>query len=225
MIVIAVHDRVDFITNLLNQLIDIDTNGHKILVIDTNSTDAGFLNEFPKLKEMFPNVIFDRKEYDCWDSGAYIHAYKNYFDERYIFLQDSIEITNSNLIKDWDVLLNENDVVPMYNFTFLYDTRMQKEWAIEYITDTSEPIDGIFGPIFGINRKALDLIPNHWLKEPTTKHYACAMERRWSLMFHALNLKKVYMRYLTPIEQTEFFYKSTSNFAQYIRKIFIHRDL
>lgn len=224
MIVVAVHDRIDFITNLLNQFSQIDLNGHRILVVDTNSTNTDFLKEFPKLKEMFPNVLFDTKKYDCWDSGAYIHAYNNYFDEKYIFLQDSIEITNSNLIKDWDELLDKNDVVPMYNFNYIYDSVDQKEWATESINYEFEPTDGIFGPIFGVTRSALDKIPKHWLKEPTNKHYACGMERRWSLMFHSLNLKKTYMRYLTGNEQSLFFWQNTSYFSEYIRKIFVNRN-
>lgn len=116
MIVIASHDRIDFLKNLLTQLHSIDLNGHTILVVDTNSTDKYFLENIDGLTKSFPNVLFDRKDYDCWDSGAYIHAYNNYISDRYIFLQDSIEITNPNVIIEWDNMLNLNDVVPMYNF-------------------------------------------------------------------------------------------------------------
>ena len=140
MIVIASHDRYDLINNLLEQLTSINLNSHDILVVDTNSTDLDFLKKFNNLPIKYPNIKFDRLNYDCRDSGAYIYAYKNYKRESYIFLQDSIKIINNNIILEFDNFLKENDVISPYTFNYFYDTDYQKEWVIEGINCTEKTL-------------------------------------------------------------------------------------
>jgi hypothetical protein len=222
MIVIASHDNQQVLRNLLQQISDVDLNGHRVLIIDTNSKKEDYLEEFKKLKKEFKDFIFERKDYDCYDSGAYIHAYKNYNEKSYIFLQDSIEITSPDVFKEWDRLLELYDVVPMYNIWFLYDNAEQASWAEDMIEVSSLPTDGIFGPIFGVTKKAMDSIPNEWLKEPTTKNLACGMERRWSLMFHAVAATKEYMVYLNQGEMHDFLGRNFEKYAKYIKKFFLH---
>lgn len=221
MIVLASHNRIDLLENLLIQLHQINLNGHNILVVDTNSKDNVYLKGIVDIKERYPNVIFDRKEYDCYDSGAFIHAYKKYKSNSFIFLQDSIKITNPNIMVEWDIALSENGVVPMYNFDFFYDNEEQRIWVTDMIGCESQPTDGIFGPIFGVNKEILDLIPIGWLKEPNNKLYACAMERRWSLIFHVLNIKKQYMVYLNSNEQQDFLTGNTMKYAKHLNKSFL----
>ena len=100
MIVIPVHDAIEYIDILLSQLTNINTCGHEILVVDTNSKNENFILEFPKLILKYPSVLFERISYDCWDSGAYVETYRRYDREKYIFLHDSISILNNNLIVD-----------------------------------------------------------------------------------------------------------------------------
>jgi hypothetical protein len=82
MIVIPSHDRIDLLVKMVRRLCEIDLNGHEVLIVDTNSDSEQykeFINhDFSSFLESNPNFKFVRKDYKCRDSGAYIHAYKNY---------------------------------------------------------------------------------------------------------------------------------------------------
>jgi hypothetical protein len=218
MIVIASHDRVDLLKNLLNQLSVLDLNGHDVLIVDTNSTNEEYRIFFDESKIKYSHFKFDRKDYPCWDTGAYIHAYKNYPAERYIFLQDSIEITNPKLFLMWDAFLNVYDVVPFINFKYWYENNEQRIFVEKDLPVNEKPNDAIFGPIFGVNKSILDKIPNEWFIEPKNKMEGCGMERRWSYMFHLINASKHYIEYEN-ISKGHTIYSSKSN----IHKIFLHR--
>lgn len=220
MIVIASHNNIDLVSNLLAQLHDIDLNGHEILVVDTNSTDTEYLELISSVVGQYKDVTFVKKDYKCFDSGAYIHAYLNYTSNRYIFLQDSISIVDKDIILKWDKLLDSSDVVPMYNFEFGYDNDDQKIWSEDMINHTSYPEFGIFGPIFAINRYALDIIPRDWLKDPHCKMHACAMERRWSLIFHVLGMKIHFMVHMNKNEIWEFLNGHAPKYAYFLEKHF-----
>jgi hypothetical protein len=223
MIVIASHDRTDLTKNLLRQLRKMDLCGNKILVVDTNSTKQEYLEQMEVLKSNFPDVIFDRKDYTCWDSGAYLHAYKNYPSEKYFFLQDSLAITNRNLIVEWSDKLDEVDVAPMFNFPYMYDSNRQRDWVQEGIDFETLPKYGIFGPIFGVTKKALDMIPDDWHREPNEKEFGCGMERRWSLMFHALGCSKEYVNYLEGQHVWKFLGYGGDPYDKNIRKFWFKR--
>jgi hypothetical protein len=222
MIVLATHDRVDLLESMLNKLNEINLNGHEVLIIDTNSTNQDYLNYFNQIKEKY-NFNFIRLNYTCWESGAYIYALQNFPSSKYIFLQDSLYITNSNLFIDIDNLLDHYDVVPFFNFKYIYDHDQQKEWAEEGLNPSSLPEYGIFGPIFGATSKILQKLPSEWLKYPTEKYQGNGMERRWSLMFHLINANKYYLDKATDEESNNIMAhigRSTSN----INKIYIRRD-
>ena len=198
MIVIASHDNIELLKDMLLRLSEINLNGHEVLVVDTNSQDETYLHAIEQFKLQYPSVQFDRKLYSCYDSGAYLHAYKNYKRERYIFLQDSLSIENPDFFVQVDAMLDEYDVVPMFNFHFIYDTEEQTRWCEDGLEITSLPEDGIFGPIFATNRIALDRIPPNLLKEPSTKTEACGMERYWSIIFHLTGSTKKYFEHPSP---------------------------
>lgn len=197
MIVVAVHDNVDFFLSMANRLLNMDLAGHDVLFVDTNSESNEFLNVFDAFAESVsrPDFSFLKKDYSCWDSGAYIHAYKNFDDSKYIFLQDSIEIVDNNFFRIMNDKLDEFDIVPVFNFNYRYDSESQRKW-VENGIDAETPSDGIFGPIFGVKREALDRLPKNWFVEPSNKEQACGMERRWSLMFHATGASKFYLNQL-----------------------------
>jgi hypothetical protein len=220
MIVIASHNKIDLLQNILNNLKTIDLHNHEVLIVDTNSDDAEYIKFFDQCKEKFPEFIFDRKEYTCWDSGAYIHAYKNYASEKYIFLQDSLIITNNKLIPMWDAFLDIYDIVPFINFRYWHDSDEQKVFSESGLPHSdTRPLDSIFGPIFGVRKETLDKLPIEWLIEPSNKIQGCGMERRWSYMFHLINASKHYIEY-TNFEKNHTIYTSKSN----INKLFFGRS-
>lgn len=196
MIVVASHNNIELLNNLLNTLSNIDLCNHKVLIIDTNSDSQEYKNYFTELKYKFPNFMFENVNYICWDSGAYIYAYLKYpNEENYIFLQDSISITNSNLIYDWTKLLKNYNVVPWSNFRYWYENDEQQKWSEDGLPLIDNPLDSIFGPIFGVSNETMNKLPKEWLKHPTNKNEGCGMERRWSAMFHCIGATKYYIEY------------------------------
>ena len=188
MIVIAVHDKTEYLDNLLSQLMTMNINNHEILVIDTNSKNEEFLTEYPKLFLKYPSVMFERIGYDCWDSGAYLETHRRYKRERYIFFQDSISILNPNLIVEIDQDLTCHEVSALSSFPYIYDNTEQKMWVEQdYDEKDSKPALGIFGPMFAVYGKTIDRIsPKRFTVLPKTKLQQQGMERRWSLMFHEI---------------------------------------
>jgi len=190
MIVIAVHNRIDLLNHMLGRLSEINLNGHQVLFVDTNSDKPEFLEAYAAAKAQYPKFMFDKKDYACWDSGAYLHAYRTYQADCYHFLQDSISLTNDHYFSEIDQKLNDFDVVPLYDFPYRYDSEEQRRWAEDGLAYASLPDKGIFGPIFSARKSAMDQIPIDWHREPNTALYGMGMERRWSLMFHMLGVKK-----------------------------------
>jgi hypothetical protein len=215
MIVVASHNRIDLLDNMLKTLSSIDLNNNEVLIIDTNSDNEEYKAFFAQCAEKYP-FMFDRKDYTCWDSGAYIHAYNNYPSNKYIFLQDSITIKNPKLIPMWENFLDIYEVVPFINFGYGYENSGQKEFSERYLPENpSLPFDAIFGPIFGVRRETLDKLPKEWLTViPDNKMDGNGMERRWSLMFHLINASKHYLEY-TNFQKDHTIYTSKSNIDKY----------
>jgi hypothetical protein len=218
MIVIASHNRTDLLDNMLETLSSINLNNNKVLIINTNSDNEEYKTFFEECKLNYPQYIFETLNYTCWDSGAYIYAYKNYHSDKYIFLQDSITITNPKLILMWENFLNIYEVIPFINFRYFYENEDQRLWSEEDLTINSVPQDSIFGPIFGVRKETLDKLPKEWLKYPTNKNEGCGMERRWSLMFHLIDASKHYLEY-TNFQKNHTIFTSKSN----INKHFFYR--
>ena len=218
MIVIASHNRTDLLDNMLKTLSSINLNNNKVLIINTNSDNEEYKTFFEECKLNYPQYIFETLNYTCWDSGAYIYAYKNYHSDKYIFLQDSITITNPKLILMWENFLNIYEVVPWINFGYFYENEDQRLWGEEDLIINSVPHDSIFGTIFGVRKETLDRLPKEWLKHPTNKMEGCSMERRWSLMFYLINASKHYLEY-TNFQKDQTVYNSKLN----INKHFLYR--
>lgn len=226
MIVIAAHNDKTSLDNILSDLTECDLCGHAVLVVDTNSDDSSFKEHFSSLRETYPHFKFDRKDYSCWDSGAYIHAYNNYEDDKYIFLQDSLRIKNPNAFREITTRLDYTDVLGLFNFFYCYDSIEQQEWVEESISFTDLPKFGIFGPIFSARKDALDKIPKDWLKSPSNKMQGCGMERRWALMFQSLNLRVNYLSLFGSNEEWRYHESleyQTDYCLHYFSKQFKHR--
>lgn len=224
MIVIASHDNIDLLSNILQDLTKCNLYGHEVLIVDTNSSNKDYLKGFAELIITYPNFKFERKAYTCWDSGAYLHAFKNYYSDKYIFLQDSLNIINSNIFEEITNKLDNTDVLGLFNFYYVYDSKEQQDWVEEGINFKETPIHGIFGPIFSTTRLALEKIPSEWFREPKTKWQGNGMERRWALMFNEVGCKVDFLHFFqnesewrsheSTNYQTEF---CTSNFKKYFR--------
>lgn len=220
MIVFASHNNTNLLDLQLERLCELNLNGHDVLFVDTGSTDKTYIRYFNEMKQKYPQFMFVRKEYMCWDTGAYLHAYRNYKRERYIFLQDSLYITSDTFFVDMDRMLDEYDVVPIFDFYYGYSTQKDKEWIEKGLpVGNSLPQYSYFGPIFGVNRSTLDKIPDDWHIEPKDKQTATQMERRWALMFHLIGAKQ---RYFNRINFGHF-WKQFPCTQRHIRKIWMNR--
>lgn len=230
MIVIAAHDRIDLLINLLNDLTNIDLNDHKISVIDTNSKMEEFKNEFKSLHIRYPNINFISLDYDCYDSGAYIYSFLKYNEEKsFIFLQDSIRIVNCNFVKEIDKKLESVDVLPFFNFIFSYWNEEEKVWSEQDINvPIIYPKYGFFGPMFAVNSEVMRKFDPVWFdKIPKIKRQQTAMERRWAVLFNIIGAKIEFLNYLEPNIINNFTGGNPPECEPYntwIKKIFIQRN-
>ena len=227
MIVISSHDRIDLLIEMVRRLCEIDLNGHEVLVVDTNSDSAQYQDTInlvaPWFLETHTNFKFVRKDYKCRDSGAYIHAYKNFPADRYIFLHDSVYISNPNFIVEMDNALDSHDVVGIFNFGFGYDNYQQQIWSEQFLPPVDTyPEWGIFGPMFGVNKSTLDTLPAEWLIEPTNKIEGCGMERRWALMFHLINASVKFLDFI-PLEDFWLYWVGDEKYSKQIKKRIVSR--
>jgi hypothetical protein len=78
MIVFAVRDRADLIFQAFEQLKKF--NFRDVLIVDTNSKNNEVFNFYNSLnkREYKFKIFYDRINYDCYDSGAYIHSFQKY---------------------------------------------------------------------------------------------------------------------------------------------------
>jgi glycosyltransferase involved in cell wall biosynthesis len=253
MIVIASHNRIDLLDEILKSLTQIDLCGFEILVVDTGSTDPNYIHFKETIVGKYPQVIFDRREEKCYESGAFIHAIKNYRRDRYIFLQDSLVVTNKNFVKNINEKLENCDVLPFFNFRLFlhknvapyltacwvpstdenyylhYDNMYEANWAEHGLQPLTYPQNAFWGNMFAVNRETLDKLPPEWLDhEPRNKTESCAMERRWALMFHKIGAKVEFLEYLTldqwNIFHRGFFVDGNFIFDSNIRKVHINRQ-
>lgn len=199
MIVFAVHERTDWINSVLNQLKQF--NEKDVLLVDTNSKTNDVKQYFLNLNlEQFRfKIFYERLDYDCYDTGAYIHAFKNYDYDTFYFFQDSIEFINPKIFETIDVLLHTYEVVAISSFPLIFDNQEQINWIMSNISQSEiakisgRKMFGIFGPMFSIKKESMNLIPKEWLIHPTIKNEAMAMERKWSIIFNIMNFKTTYL--------------------------------
>jgi len=139
MIVVASHDNDEFLTRLIDQLTQTNLNGHDVLIIDTNSKTKKYIDTFNSLKETYRRFKFFSMIDTTWDTGAYIFAYKNFYADRYIFLQDSIVLTNPNIFLEFDNRLEGNDVVAFASHPYVYEHCGQEAYAESGLSYKSLP--------------------------------------------------------------------------------------
>jgi len=124
----------------------------------------------------------DMMPFPGYTTGKYLWAYWNYPAKNYLFIQDSME-----------ALSDEDYIMPFWEkgspcawvvFSMFWDSPKQKELGTHYF-EGEPPEQGIFGPVFYVSRKHLDILRDKQLLPPipVNKEQAQASERFWAWAF------------------------------------------
>jgi hypothetical protein len=221
MVIIATNNGHIYLEKLLQDFLFFFSEKN-ICVIDTGSDNEETLLFLSKLKkkEIFSilNIKVMETPYKGYDSGAYIYAMKNIISDKYYFLHDSISIKNKNFFNDIDEKLDDDTVVSIINFpSNFFDNQSQIDFCIKTI-GTCDFDDGIFGPMFSINKSAVNKIINDLDFYPTNKNEQMSMERVWPSLFKKKNIKIVV---LDGSHNLQIF---ANNGYKYINKTFLNRQ-
>lgn len=190
MIVIATYDDINYLTNLLDSLNNTENLNENVLVVCTDPSQQlmiEYLYELPNSDKYNFNIIVDVAKTPSYDTGAYIHAFKNYVDDYYIFLQDSITVKLAEWFNLFKEKRHEDRINPLVCFNLSWDNHEQLMWVEnKFEGSIIRPNVGIFGPMFQISRKSLikidelyDLsrfMPNHKIIGQQ------GMERAWAYL-------------------------------------------
>jgi hypothetical protein len=146
----------------------------KIVVVDSCSSDKSHFSDL----EMKNVIVCDISNVN-YESGGMWHVYKNFYDEKYVFLQDSMYLTDS--LEKYKNL----DFKPI-NFCddWAHTTYLHKEWVKEKLSTTKyRYLNSGFKMIqfnsFLISRNVLDILHLNGVSNilPTNKTQSEAMER------------------------------------------------
>lgn len=217
LLTVACHDRIDLLDAWIGKVetLSFDKENTTIVFVDTCSKKPDFVSHFQSMsaQNTLPYMRFERMEKAFYTTGAFWHVYKNIPADHYIFLQDSSEIMDLELIPKMNNFLESYEVVLFYVFHY-----MTYQCMIDYAEDqiNVRPDFGIYGPMFCVRRTTLSNIPEKWMEMmPVCKEHECGWERRWSVIFHAL---KASMTCISgQIESSHVYYP-------YIRKILQDRQ-
>jgi hypothetical protein len=190
MIVIAAYNDINYLTNLLDSLNTTEDLNENVLVISTDPNQKKmieFIRELPNSGEYNFNILVDFTNQASYDSGAYIYAYKNYIDDYYIFLQDSLTIKSPNWFNFFKEKRHEDKINPLLYFNMCWDNNEQKMWVEhKFEGEILRPNIGVFGPIFQISRKSLIKMDElHDLNKFMPSHKIIGqqgMERGWAYL-------------------------------------------
>lgn len=189
MIVIATNNGNESLPRLLNSLEKYNYNNFPICIVDTGSSNEEFINYLEELKTLNKYTILNIQ--GGYDTGAYIHAYRNTNSNYYIFLQDSTEIKHEDFFKKLEEYSNSDNIFAYFIFTSP-DSAGDFKGILEKYYDTESLANyqfGIFGPMFATSRKILDSIYNNNLYLiPTNKDEQMAMERGWAIAAYKLSI-------------------------------------
>lgn len=93
MIVIATYNDTNLLTNLLDSLNTTENLNENVLIMCTDPNQQDTIEFIYKLRGKYNfNILADFTPHASYDTGAYIYAYKNYVDDYYIFLHDSVTV-------------------------------------------------------------------------------------------------------------------------------------
>jgi hypothetical protein len=188
MIVIATHNGKQFLPGLMESLAKFGTGGRKVLILDTGSSCSDSLQLLASIaQQSWPfELEVSKTPYKGYDSGAYIHAYRNYEAASYLFLQDSVLIKDKNWLEAFESRISFGvGCVPWLGFPMQWNSQEQIDWVEDKFKTLDWPPTGVFGPMFMATREALnDLEKRGYLDNiPSCKTEQMAMERAWPIAF------------------------------------------
>lgn len=215
MIVIATNNGYLYLKELLDSFSNVDICDEEIIIVDTKSNDLLHLDFLKNVKGLYPNLKINVTETPNrnFDTGAYIHTYKNFKSKNYIFLHDSIIIKSRNFIKDIKEFLDENQVVVFSYFNFMGYGDLEWKTFFNKNTGLDKYEIGIFGPMFACNIGVLDNIDFDKLELPINKNQQACFEGIWPTIFKNNNTNMLLLE------------ESNGTFnSKYIYKKIIHRN-
>lgn len=196
MIVIATHNNNKCLFRLLDSIPENIIKNEQILIVDTCSVQN--LNELEvEVITKYPNIQIDRTEGRNYDTGAYIHAYKKYISEDYLFLHDSLQVLDINFLEEFRKKSDNKFVVPWLGVSPFYTAYQQVHFDIlSNLFKEKHPLDScpnyaFFGPIFYISRKNMSMIESNGFLNyiPSDKTGAQSTEQVWALWAYKSGLE------------------------------------
>jgi hypothetical protein len=189
MIVVATHNGSAHLPELMEALSRFGTGGNDVLVLDTGSTcpeSISLLTEIASKPWPFKLTV-GKTPYKAYDTGAYIHAFRNYDAHAYLFMQDSVRPKCSGWFEAFEQRATFGvGCVPWLIFPMQWNSQYQVDWLIEKCNTNDWPPYGVFGPIFYAPRLALERLDELGYLDilPTCKEEQMAMERVWPTIFN-----------------------------------------
>lgn len=192
LIVVACHNNIDLLKYWVESApskLHFPENSF-LLLIDTCSDDPTFLAQWKEYRThcQDQHLLFDRTEQGNFATGAYWWAFCHYNSTHYIFLHDSVEIVEQDLMSVVNDHLVSSNVVVFYEFR--YD-HYRHDYCIAGLDHPDLPTHGIFGPMFATSHTILEKISSDWMTMPTCKEDECAWERRWAILFKRIGCTRI----------------------------------
>jgi len=174
MITICTNNGTDYLSRLLTSLDKYGTDGHKVVIVDTGSTDEAFKGLL-KLVEKKYQVDYIK---GGRDTGAYFHAYKKYPSKAYMFMHDSMEATDKNWLKRFTD--KKKDFVAFARFTVANNLCPIPE-RIASLAPYGVGKYGVMGPIFYATDKFMKQVEKagYLAMIPKDRDETHATERLW----------------------------------------------
>jgi len=188
MIVVATHNGKDHLPVLLESLERHGVGGHDVLILDTGSTcraSLELLREVESRKWPF-RLEVGKTPYQAYDSGAYVHAFRNWDAEGYLFMQDSVKPKRDDWVSAFESKATYGvGCVPWLIFPMQWNSQEQVDWLISTCGVNDWPPHGVFGPIFYAPRSAMESLDAKGFLDilPSDKTQQMAMERIWPTVF------------------------------------------
>lgn len=198
MIVVATHNGKDSLNRLLNSMAVFGTDDALVLVVASGETEH--VDQMVKaFKPAIPSLRWVPEPRNAFETGAWIEAYRSCVSSRYLFIQDSMEVTAPGWYKQFDDIAETRTYkgsyefcVPWVTFTpyLLGVTPEVRNRIIEVYGVYAEPGFGIFGSMFYTSRDSLRRIEKSGYLNyvPKDKTDSEAYERWWALIFHRLGI-------------------------------------
>ena len=197
MIVISVYNDIEIVKNFLVSLEKTNNLDEKILLVCSCPKQTKMLEFLNGIKNNSPynfNFDFTVTPYSGYEVGSFIWSYKNFTDEYYIFLQDSLLINSSGWLDKFKEFRDEYTVNAWCSFK-LNDEKLHTDFffpKMGFIPKSLNGGIGIFGNIFQISRSSLNKINEKFNLDnfiPSNKLEDCSMERGWSYLSIYSDLK------------------------------------